>query len=122
MHIRFDGILDSHKYSILSVFVVSFNLLVPSASSDSSLKIASADRLHCDLYENIILYLFLCGPASSSGKVLNYGLDGLGSILGVGGVEIFLHSFVSRLVKGSIQPPIKYVLGAFPGGKDGQSL
>ena len=47
------------------------------------------------------------GPGSSSGKALSYGLDGPGSIPGVGGVEIFLCSFVSRLVLGSTQPPIK---------------
>ena len=47
------------------------------------------------------------GPGSSSGKALSYGLDGPGSIPGVRGVEIFLHSFVSRLVLGSTQPPIK---------------
>ena len=39
-----------------------------------------------------------CGPDSSSGKALGYGLDGPGSIPGVGGVEIFLRSFVSKLV------------------------
>ena len=38
---------------------------------------------------------------------LDYGLDGLGSIPNVGRVEIFLHSFMSRLVLGSTQPPIK---------------
>ena len=43
---------------------------------------------------------------SSSGKVLDYGLDGLGSIPGVRGVEIFLRSFVSGLVLGSTEPPI----------------
>ena len=47
------------------------------------------------------------GPGGSSGKVLGYGLDGPGLIQGVGGVEIFLHSFVSRLALGSTQPPIK---------------
>ena len=47
------------------------------------------------------------GPGSSSGKALGYGLDGPGSIPGVGGMEIFLHSFVYRLVLGSTQPPIK---------------
>ena len=47
------------------------------------------------------------GPGSSSGKVLSYGLDGSGSIPGVEGVEIFLRSFVSRLVLRSTQPPIK---------------
>ena len=44
---------------------------------------------------------------SSSAKALGYGLDGLGLMPGVGGVEIFLHSFMSRLVLKSIQPPIK---------------
>ena len=47
------------------------------------------------------------GPGGSSGKALGYGLDGPGSIPGVGGVEIFFRSFVSRLVLGSTQPPIK---------------
>ena len=48
-----------------------------------------------------------CGPGNSSGKALGYGLDGPGSIPGVGGVEIFLRSFVSRLVLRFTQPPIK---------------
>ena len=48
-----------------------------------------------------------CGSGSSSSKALGYGLDGLGSIPGVGGVEIFLRSFMSRLVLRSTQPPIK---------------
>ena len=39
--------------------------------------------------------------------LLVYGLDGPGSIPGVGGVEIFLSTFVSNLVLGSTQPPIK---------------
>ena len=47
------------------------------------------------------------GEDGSSGKALDYGLDGPGSIAGVGGVKIFLHSFVSRLALGSTQPPIK---------------
>ena len=47
------------------------------------------------------------GPGGSSGKALGYGLDGPSSIPGVGGVEIFLHSFVSRLALGSTEPPIK---------------
>ena len=37
------------------------------------------------------------------GQALGYGLDGLGSIPGVEGVEIFLDS-VSRLILGSTQP------------------
>ena len=51
--------------------------------------------------------VYICGPGGSSGKALGYGLDGPGSIPGVGGVEILLHSFVSRLVLGSTQPSIK---------------
>ena len=47
------------------------------------------------------------GLDGSSGKALGYGLDCPGSIPGVGGVEIFLHSFMSRLALGSTQPPIK---------------
>ena len=47
------------------------------------------------------------GPGSSSGKAFGCGLDGPGSIQSVGGVEIYLRSFMSRLVLGSTQPPIK---------------
>ena len=52
-------------------------------------------------------YVIVSGPGGSSGKALGYGLDGPGSIPGVGGVEIFLRSFVSRLVLRSTQPAIK---------------
>ena len=45
------------------------------------------------------------GPDGSSGKALGYGLDGPSSIPRVGGVEIFLHSYVSRLALGSTQLP-----------------
>ena len=38
---------------------------------------------------------------SIMGKVLGYGLNGLGSILGEGGIVIFLHSFLSRPVNSS---------------------
>ena len=61
--------------------------------------------------------LLLRGPGGSSGKALSYGLDGPGSIPGVGGVEIFLRSFASRLVLGSTQSPIKCVPGPLPGVK-----
>ena len=62
-----------------------------------------------------IKYITNEGPGCSSGKALGYGLNGPGSIPGVGGV----HSFVSRLVLGSTQPPIKTNTGGFPRGKDG---
>ena len=52
------------------------------------------------IYINI-LYISFNGPGGASGKALRYGQDGPGSIPGVGRVEIFLHSFVSRLVLGS---------------------
>ena len=37
-------------------------------------------------------FLIPCGPGGSSGKALSCGLDGPGSIPGVWGVAIFLHS------------------------------
>ena len=43
----------------------------------------------------ICFFIYTLGPGGSSGKAFGYGLDGPGSIPGVGGVEIFLHSFVS---------------------------
>ena len=48
----------------------------------------------------------MCEPSSRSDKTLDYELVVLGSIPGVRGVEIILHS-VSRLALGSTQPPIK---------------
>ena len=60
-------------------------------------------------------------PGGSSGKALGYGLDGPGSIPGVGGVEIFLHSFESRQALGSTQSPYKMSTGEFPRGKGGQA-
>ena len=51
--------------------------------------------------------ILLGGPGSRSGKALDYGLDGPG----VGGVEIFLHSFMSKLILGSTQPPINEYRG-----------
>ena len=62
------------------------------------------------IYWNLYIYIYICiynGPGGSSGKALGYGLDGPGLIPGVGGVEILLDSFVSRLILGSTQPPIK---------------
>ena len=53
------------------------------------------------------IYRILKGPGGSSGKALGCGLDDAGSIPGVGWVEIFLHSFMSRLALGFTQPPIK---------------
>ena len=50
---------------------------------------------------------YLGRSGSSSGKALGYGRDDPGSNPGVGGVKIVLHSFVSRLVPGSTQPPIE---------------
>ena len=52
---------------------------------------------------------------SSSGKALVCVLGGPGSIPGVGGVEIFLQSFVSRL--GSTQTPVKMSTGGSPRGQ-----
>ena len=54
---------------------------------------------------------------SPSGRVLGYRLDGPGSNPGGGGTEIFLQSFLPRLVLGSSQLPIKMSTG----GKDGRA-
>ena len=43
-----------------------------------------------------------------------------GSIPGVRGMEVFLHPFMSRVVLGSTQPPIKSVPGVFLEGKGGR--
>ena len=42
------------------------------------------------------------GPDNSSGKALGNGLDGPGSISASGGMEIFLHFFLSRLALGPL--------------------
>ena len=46
----------------------------------------------------MITRLTIVGLSSSSVKALGYGLDGPGPITGIGRLEIFLYSFVSRLV------------------------
>ena len=48
---------------------------------------------------------------------LVYFVDGPGSFQGIGGVEIFPHSFVSRLVLWFTQPSIIWVLGLSQGIK-----
>ena len=76
-------------------------------------RIAWADHIMCGVCTGGSFFflelelIYLRGPGGSSGKALGHGLDGPGSIPGVGGVEIFLHSFVSRLALGSTQPPTK---------------
>ena len=57
----------------------------------------------------MLKYKIVGGTGSLSDKALDYGLDGRGSIPDLGGLGIFLHSFVSRLVMGTAQPPIKCV-------------
>ena len=47
------------------------------------------------------------GPGSSIGKAIGYGQDRSGSIPAIGGVEIFLYSFVLRLVLGFTKSAIK---------------
>ena len=54
------------------------------------------------LVYNNIPYTVIC----LVGQVAQAAGRWAGSIPGVGGVEIFLHSFVSILVLGSSQPPI----------------
>ena len=64
-----------------------------------------ADSHDVSLVKNIIVTY--CGPGSSNGEALGFGLDGPGSIPGVGGLKIFLDALVSRLVLESTQPPTK---------------
>ena len=54
---------------------------------------------------NVKIVLMKC--KFSQELALGQRLDGPGSIPCVRGVEIFLHTFMSRLVLGSTQPPIK---------------
>ena len=61
----------------------------------------------------LLLLYYGHGPGSSS-KALGYGLDSPCSIPGVGGVEISLHSFMSRLVLGPTQPHKMSTRRAFP--------
>ena len=56
------------------------------------------------------------GSGVSSRKALDYGLDGSGSILGVGGVEIFLHSFRVQTGPGVHSTSYKMSTGEFPRG------
>ena len=56
------------------------------------------------------------GPGGLSGKALGNGPGGPCSIPGIGGVEVFLHSFVSRLVQGAPQHPICEPLHPHPRG------
>ena len=72
-------------------------------------EVGNVDKNLCILlrYEFGLNYILYCGSDSSSGKALRYGLEGPDSIPGVKGVEIFLHSSVSGMVLGSIQPPVK---------------
>ena len=59
----------------------------------------------------LFVYIYIMGLGSSSGKALRYGLDGLNCIPDGRWVKTFLYFFVSRLVLGSTQPPIKWVPG-----------
>ena len=67
-----------------------------------------------NLEKMLCVTIYQHGPG---GKMLGYGLDGPHSIPGVGGVEIFLHSFVSRLALGSTKPPINEYRGISLGVK-----
>ena len=61
------------------------------------------------------------GQVSQAARRLATELDGPGPIPSVGEVEIFLRSFMSTLILGSTQPPIKLVPGDFSGGKCGRA-
>ena len=92
--------------------------LLPDGSAGHLINKVQSLNINFSFINQISVWYFLYhGPGGSSGKVLGCGLDGSGSIPGVGGVEIFLHTFVSRLVLGSTQSPIKMSTGEFPWGK-----
>ena len=90
--------------------------LRPQASCTVVLEGAVSNFLKHSTSASLFLYTALTvlgGPGGLSGKALDYGLGGPG----VGGVEIFLYSFMPRLALGSTQPPIKLVPWNFSGGK-----
>ena len=58
------------------------------------------------------------GPGGSSGKALSYGLDGSGSIPGVGEVEIFVRV---QTGPGVHSASYKMSTGGFPGGEGGRA-
>ena len=68
-------------------------------------------------------YIIKCGPGSSSGKALGYGLDGPVSIPGVGGGGDF--SSLPRVPVGpglhSALSPFKMNTVGFPRGKGGRA-
>ena len=57
-----------------------------------------------------------CGPGSSSGKALGYGLDGSGSIPGVGGGGNFSSLFLVQTGPEVHSASYKMSTGGFPRG------
>ena len=68
--------------------------------------------------DNFVILQIQCGPGSSSGKALGYGLDGLGSFPGVGGVEIFLLLCIQT---GPDVHSASYKMSTGGGGKGGRA-
>ena len=58
------------------------------------------------------MYIYCCGPGTSVGIAIDYGLESPGS--NPGGDEIFRPS---RPALGPTRPSVKWVLGFSPGGK-----
>ena len=88
---------SSGPHGMTSVSILEVNMLKNSSILAVSVPINLSIKFFFSVNE---------GSGSSSGKALEYGLDDPGLIPGVGGVENFLHSFVSRLVVGSTQPRV----------------
>ena len=82
------------------------------------MRLLSLTIFNVTLLRNAVI---LCGPGSSSGKALGYDVDGPGSSPSFEVLEIFPHSFVSRLVLGFTQPLIKWEPGTFPRVKTAES-
>ena len=88
------GEVTTHSPTLPSLYICHSSFSNPSVASPTS---------------QFILQPFFRFSYVTSSSLNSPGEPPMGLILGVGGVEIFLYSFVST------QPPIEWVPGAFPG-------